>query len=170
VQEVPATWARDLDRYLLQLGRLAATDLEQADDDEVWQHALTIDALGRDYFRPNIAISIVHGVLHRTLFRLVAFIYGAKAAEQYDALTAFTELKTNLVNRDLHRLSEMIRADQVLRICCTALSAGASGRKGCSKLIPSLPLPSAAFSRITATAKWTLTATCPPGADSPGWC
>jgi len=114
VQEVPATWARDLDRYLLQLGRLAAVDLGQASDDEVWQHALAIDALGREYFRPNIAISIVHGVLHRTLYRLVAFVYGAAAAERYDALTAFTELKTNLVNRDLHRLTEMIRADREL--------------------------------------------------------
>ncbi|MGH7460496.1 MAG: PEP-utilizing enzyme, partial [Longimicrobiales bacterium] len=57
---------------------------------------------------------IVHGVLHRTLYRLVAFVYGARAAESYDALTAFTELKTNLVNRDLHRLGELIRADDAL--------------------------------------------------------
>jgi pyruvate,water dikinase len=111
VQGLPATWARDLDRYLLQLGKLAAVDLTRATDDEVWQHVRAIDALGREYFRPNIAISIVHGVLHRTLYRLVAFVYGTRAAECYDALTAFTELKTNLVNRDLHRLSELIRAD-----------------------------------------------------------
>lgn len=114
IQELPAIWARDLDRYLLQLGQLAAVDLDGADDDDVWQHVRAIDALGRDYFRPNIAISIVHGVLHRTLYRLVAFVYGVRAAERYDALTAFTELKTNLVNRDLHRLSEMIRADAAL--------------------------------------------------------
>ena len=145
VQEVPATWARDLDRYLLQLGRLAATDLEQAADDEVWQHALTIDALGRDYFRPNIAISIVHGVLHRTLYRLVAFIYGANAAEQYDALTAFTELKTNLVNRDLHRLSEMIRADQGL----TDLLHGTERRRIWQEgLIDAWPEFAAAFRRF----------------------
>ena len=111
VQEVPATWARDLDRYLLQLGKLAAFDLERAEDDALWQHIRAIDATGREYFKPNIAISIVHGVLHRTLYRLVAFVYRERAAERYDALTSFTELKTNLVNRDLQRLSDLIRAD-----------------------------------------------------------
>jgi pyruvate,water dikinase len=115
VQQLPATWARDLDRYLLQLGKLAAVDLKRATDDELWQQVCAIDALGRDYFRPNIAISIIHGVLHRTLYRLVAFVYGARAAERYDALTAFTELKTNLVNRDLQRLSEIIRSDPPLQ-------------------------------------------------------
>ena len=115
VQELPVTWARDLDRYLLQLGRLAAVDLDRLDDDALWRHVMDIDALGRDYFRPNIAISITHGVLHRTLYRLIAFVYGPeKAAERYDTLTGFTELKTNLVNRDLHRLSTMVRADAAL--------------------------------------------------------
>jgi rifampicin phosphotransferase len=114
VQELPATWARDLDRYLLQLGKLAAVRLAELTDDQLYQHMRAIDRLGREYFLPNIAISIVHGVLHRTLYRLVAFVYGARAAECYDALTAFTELKTNLVNRDLHRLSEMIRSDSAL--------------------------------------------------------
>ncbi|MGH7461016.1 MAG: PEP/pyruvate-binding domain-containing protein, partial [Longimicrobiales bacterium] len=50
VQGLPATWARDLDRYLLQLGKLAAVDLASASDDKVWQHVRAIDALGRDYF------------------------------------------------------------------------------------------------------------------------
>ncbi|HSL69328.1 MAG TPA: PEP/pyruvate-binding domain-containing protein, partial [Longimicrobiales bacterium] len=72
VQELPATWARDLDRYLLRLGKLAAVDLDRADEATVWQHVCAIDALGREYFKPNIAISIIHGVLHRTLYRLVA--------------------------------------------------------------------------------------------------
>jgi phosphohistidine swiveling domain-containing protein len=115
VQELPVTWARDLDRYLLGLGRLAAVDLDACDDDAVWRHVRAIDALGRDYFKPNIAISITHGILHRTLYRIVLFLFGPdRAAEMYDALTAFTELKTNLVNRDLYRLHRMIQADPAL--------------------------------------------------------
>ena len=116
VQELPVTWARDLDRYLLSLGRLGAVQLDGCSDEQLWRHVLAIDALGRDYFRPNIAISITHGILHRTLYRLVIFLVGPeRAPELYDALTGFTELKTTLVNRDIHRLYAMIREDAALR-------------------------------------------------------
>jgi phosphohistidine swiveling domain-containing protein len=115
VQELPVTWARDLDRYLLGLGRLAAVDLDACDEDGLWRHVQEIDALGREYFKPNIAISITHGILHRTLYRIVVLAFGPDhAGEMYDALTAFTELKTNLVNRDLYRLHRMIQADPAL--------------------------------------------------------
>lgn len=118
VQELPVTWARDLDRYLLALGKLGAVPLDDLSDDQLWRHVQDIEALGTDYFRPNIAISITHGILHRTLFRLVALLVGpAEAPALYDALTAFSELKTNLVNADLHRLSRTIRAEpQLLRM------------------------------------------------------
>lgn len=105
VQELPVTWARDLDRYLLTLGRLSAVDLASLDDAALWRHLLAVDGLGRDYFRPNIAISITQGVLHRTLFTVVMLIAGREQAPAlYDALTCFCETKTNLVNTDLHRL------------------------------------------------------------------
>ncbi|HEU4557393.1 MAG TPA: PEP/pyruvate-binding domain-containing protein [Longimicrobium sp.] len=112
VQELPVTWARDLDRYLLTLGRLSAVGLSRLDDAALWRHLLAVDALGRDYFRPNIAISITQGVLHRTLFGVVAMIAGREQAPAlYDALTCFCETKTNLVNTDLHRLYRAIRGE-----------------------------------------------------------
>lgn len=115
VQELPVTWARDLDRYLLTLGRLGAVDLTSLDDGALWRHLLAVDALGRDYFRPNIAISITQGVLHRTLFGVVTMIAGReKAPALYDALTCFCETKTNLVNADLYRLYRMIRDEPEL--------------------------------------------------------
>jgi pyruvate,water dikinase len=110
VQELPVTWARDLDRYLLTLGRLSAVDLASLADDALWRHLLAVDALGRGYFRPNIAISITQGVLHRTLFTLIAMLVGRERAPVlYDALTCFCETKTNLVNTDLWRLSRLVR-------------------------------------------------------------
>ncbi|HEX8243660.1 MAG TPA: PEP/pyruvate-binding domain-containing protein, partial [Longimicrobium sp.] len=115
VQELPVTWARDLDRYLLTLGRFSAVDLQSLDDDALWRHLLAVDALGRGYFRPNIAISITQGVLHRTLFTVVAMLVGRERAPAlYDALTCFCETKTNLVNADLYRLYRMVRGEPEL--------------------------------------------------------
>ncbi|MBB4636183.1 PEP/pyruvate-binding domain-containing protein [Longimicrobium terrae] len=115
VQELPVTWARDLDRYLLALGRLGAVQLPALTDEQVWRQMRDIDALGRAYFLPNIAISITHGILHRTLYRLVHLLAGAeKAPVLYDALNSFSELKTSLVNGDLYRLYRLAVAEPAL--------------------------------------------------------
>jgi pyruvate,water dikinase len=115
VQELPVAWARDLDRYLLTLGRLSAIDLASLDDAALWRHLQAVDALGRDYFRPNIAISITQGVLHRTLYSILAMLAGRdRAAVLYDGLTCFCDTKTNLVNADLYRLYRLVRDDEAL--------------------------------------------------------
>jgi len=115
VQELPVTWARDLDRYLLTLGRLGAVDLSKLSDDDLWRHVTAIDRLGREYFLPNIAISITQGVLHRTLFALATMLVGRERAPGlYDALTSYCETKTSLVNADLYRLYRGIRSEPAL--------------------------------------------------------
>ncbi len=115
VQELPVHWARDLDFYLLELGRLGSVRLEGMPLAELWAHALEIDRLGREYFLPNIAISITQGLLHRLLFQIVAHVVGREqAAEVYDGLTCFCETKTGLVNSDLFHLAACAREDDVL--------------------------------------------------------
>jgi pyruvate,water dikinase len=110
VQELPVAWARDLDGYLLELGRLSAVDLSALGDERLWSHLTEIDRLGRRYFRPNIAVSITQGVLHRVLYRTLVLLLGAEQAPRvHDGLTSYCETKTNLVNRDLYRLYETIR-------------------------------------------------------------
>jgi pyruvate,water dikinase len=116
VQQLPVAWARDLDRYLLGLGRLGAVELERLALPELWAHVLRIDALGSDYFRPNIAISITHGMLHRVLFQVITLVAGPRDAPAvYDALTSFSETKTSLVNADLHALCRLAAANAALR-------------------------------------------------------
>ena len=110
VQQLPVAWARDLDGYLLELGRLSAVDLNSLDDRALWDHLVEIDSLGNRYFEPNIAISITQGVLHKVLFQTLLLLLGpSKAAQVHDALTSYCDTKTNLVNRDLYRLYETIR-------------------------------------------------------------
>jgi pyruvate,water dikinase len=87
-------------------------DLHALDDAALWHHLQAVDALGRDYFRPNIAISITQGVLHRTLYGIVAMLVGREQAPAlYDGLTCFCETKTNLVNGDLYRLYRLVREE-----------------------------------------------------------
>ena len=115
VQELPVHWARDLDRYLLELGGLGARDLAGLSLEELWAHVLEIDRVGREYFLPNIAISITQGLLHRLLFQMVAHVVGpADAPAVYDGLTCFYDTKTGLVNRDLCELACMVRNDDAL--------------------------------------------------------
>ena len=115
VQELPVHWARDLDDYLLELGRLGSVDLAALSLEGLWAHALEIDRLGRQYFLPNIAISITQGLLHRLLFQIVAHTVGPEEAPAvYDGLTCFCETKTGLVNNDLFRLAAVAREDHAL--------------------------------------------------------
>lgn len=115
VQELPVHWARDLDHYLLEIGRLGSTDLNGLSLHDLWEHALDIDRLGREYFLPNIAISITQGLLHRLLYQIVAHTVGPQEApEIYDGLTCFCETKTGLVNHDLFRLAAIATEDERL--------------------------------------------------------
>jgi pyruvate,water dikinase len=115
VPELPVQWARDLDYYLLELGRLGSRDLRAMSLQELWEHTLDIDRLGRQYFLPNIAISITQGLLHRLLFQIVAHVVGPEEAPAvYDGLTCFCETKTGLVNNDLYHLAALARRDPAL--------------------------------------------------------
>jgi phosphohistidine swiveling domain-containing protein len=115
VERLPAQWTRDLDRYLLRLGALSSVDLATFDERDLWRHIQTISEAGSEYFLPNIAISLTHGLLHRTFYRFLNMITApADAAKLYDDLMAFCETKTSVVNADLQELAQMARGDPAL--------------------------------------------------------
>jgi len=116
VLDLPVAWARDLDRYLLRLGRLSAVNLNAASIPEIWQHMQEILAVASDYFRPNIAISMTQAFLHRLLHALVALAVGQeRALAIVDGLQAACETKTAVVNRELHELTQLIQMTPALR-------------------------------------------------------
>jgi pyruvate,water dikinase len=108
VLELPVRWARDLDRYLLRLGRLQATSLEEATIPEIVQHINHALDAATEYFMPNIAISMTQAFLHRLLHALVGMAAGPdKALPIVDGLLAGCETKTAVVNRELHELAQI---------------------------------------------------------------
>jgi len=110
VLDLPVNWARDLDRYLIGLGRLSAVSLEEAGIHEIWRHIGEALQVATDYFRPNIAISMTQAFLHRLLHGFVAMVTGPERALQVvDGLLAGCETKTAVVNRELHELASHAR-------------------------------------------------------------
>ena len=108
VVDLPVIWARDLDRYLVGLGRLSAAPLAELDVPGLWAHVTEMLDLASDYFRPNIAISLTQTILHRVLHALVSMVAGPdRALTVVDGLLAGCETKTALVNREIHDLARL---------------------------------------------------------------
>src|SRR5205085_933621 len=107
--------ARDLDRYLIRLGRLEARP-EPRDLGEAWRFVTDTLAVATDYFRPNIAISMTQTILHRVLHALVAMAVGPeRAVTVMDGLLAGCETKTTIVNREIHELAMLASRFPALR-------------------------------------------------------
>jgi len=111
VQELPVIWMRDLDDYLMSIGRFQAEPLGKKSLREVWEFVLAVNERGAEYFLPNIAISITHSTLYRLLHGLLKIAFGVETADSlFDRLMAFCETKTGTINKELFDLAAMVRA------------------------------------------------------------
>jgi len=125
VQELPVIWMRDLDHYLISIGRFQAEPLQEKSLREVWEFVLAVNEHGAEYFLPNIAISITHSTLYRLLHGLLRIMFGAETANSlFDRLMAFCETKTGVINKELFDLTAMVREQPELE----ALLAGQPSR------------------------------------------
>jgi pyruvate,water dikinase len=114
-QELPIAWLRDLDHYLITLGRFQAEPLEGKTPLEIWHHVLAVNEHGAQYFLPNIAISIAQGTLYRMLHGLLKLAIGpADADALFDHLMSWCETKTGQINKELFELAWLARQDQAL--------------------------------------------------------
>lgn len=125
VQELPVDWMRDLDGYLIGIGKAESKDLGAMSERELWEHTKNLVQHGSDYFLPNIAISITHGLLCRLLHKLVGFVVDQEeVAGMFQALLAWGNTKTSQINRELKEIAGMIRADAGLSLLVTELPSG----------------------------------------------
>ncbi|WP_210602997.1 PEP/pyruvate-binding domain-containing protein [Brevibacterium oceani] len=115
VQELPVQWMRDLDTYLIGIGRLSNEPLEDKSLLEVWEHVIAISDLGTEYFRPNIAISLTQGTLYAALQRMLSLALDEEQAQVvFERLMASTETKTSQVNSELRVLADVVADDPEL--------------------------------------------------------
>lgn len=115
VQDLPLTWSRDLDRYLLGLGELMAEPLGGRPISELWDYVLRVKQLGADYFLPNIAISITQRTLYKLVYSIVETGVGKQSAPAcFDRLLAYCETKTGFINKELYRLAKKIEQHPAL--------------------------------------------------------
>lgn len=116
VQDLPVEWSRELDHYLLRIGEFMATPLADEDLSGVWDYVLRVNALGTEYFLPNIAISLTQRLLYKVLHGLLQMATGdtARAAQLFDQLMAHCETKTGVINRELYEMVAGIRAQPEL--------------------------------------------------------
>src|ERR1700730_6997287 len=109
VLELPLTWSRDLDHYLLCIGELMAEPLDGRSIPDLWKFVLRVKDLGAEYFLPNIAISITQRTLYRVLHGLLNILMGpTQAPIVFDKLLAYCETKTGVINKELYRFAARI--------------------------------------------------------------
>jgi phosphoenolpyruvate synthase/pyruvate phosphate dikinase len=124
VQELPVTWLRDLDRYLLSVGELMAEQLENKSLSGIWEYVLRINKLGSDYFLPNIAISLTQSALYRVLLGFLTLVFGNRdAPARFDRLLAFCDTKTGAINTELYLLGCEVTKNSKLKILLSTTSS-----------------------------------------------
>ncbi len=115
ILEFPNLWMQNLDTYLLQLGILSAVNLDLLNTQEIYAHLQKLLAAASDYFEPNIAISMSHGLLYKSLYHAIVLAVGReRAAALIDHLLSGLETKTSEVNQQMHKLASLLRKDKQL--------------------------------------------------------
>ena len=116
VHDLPQSWQRDQDVFLLEIERLQAIDVDALDDTGVLEFLRFVRDLGEQYFLPNIAISFVQRNIYALLYQVIVGKLGSERAPAvFDALLAPVETRTALVNRDAMELAAYLRHDAALR-------------------------------------------------------
>jgi len=123
VWELPVRWMRDLDVYLIGIGALSREATEGKNLAELWDYVLRVRDLGREYFLPNIAISLTQRSLYALLQQLLCLLLHDRDEAQatFDRLLANVDTKTMQVNREMWALSRLIHSHKALFAALLAL-------------------------------------------------
>jgi len=111
VMDLPQQWMRDLDRYLLKVGELAARNVDEMNCRDLQSHFKDLFLLANQYFKPNIAISMTQAFLTRILSSIIRMITGddLQAHSLFKEIIAVAETKTGQINRELFDLAQVVR-------------------------------------------------------------
>src|SRR5262249_12047592 len=102
IRTLPAEWHEGLGRYQAAIATVMAEPLDGKSLVALWDYVCRVNALGRDYFKSNIAISIGHTYLVGSLRGLLHMVMGeAEGARALDDLLGATETRTSAINAEL---------------------------------------------------------------------
>jgi len=114
--DLPDMWDRDLDKFLVNVGRLSSVDFKGFGVAQFQNYFKELFDISRDYFKPNIAISMTQGFLTKTLHLYITSLTG----DPYDSenrlkkIITATGTKTSYINREIYDMAQMVKKDNSL--------------------------------------------------------
>ncbi|HOO40406.1 MAG TPA: PEP/pyruvate-binding domain-containing protein [Syntrophales bacterium] len=116
IVDLPQRWLRDLDVYLLNIGRLNSADFRRFDMPDFQQFSRELAETATEYFKPNIAISMTQALLTRTLFEYVLLLTGDvfRTQDTVKKLLASSGTKTGQINREIYHLAQTVQKQEDL--------------------------------------------------------
>lgn len=114
--DLPQYWLRDLDLFLLKMGRLHSISFENYTMVDFQSFSRELFQASSEYFKPNIAISMTQALLTRTLFEYTHLITNDlfKAQDLFRKILAASGTKTGQINREIHELAQQVKKNEGL--------------------------------------------------------
>lgn len=111
IVDLPQYWIRDLDVYLLSIGRLSSATFEDFTMDDFQRFYRELSKTATEYFKPNIAISMTQALLTRTLFEFVLLLTKDifKTQDLVRKILASSTTKTGQINREIYGLAQIAK-------------------------------------------------------------
>lgn len=131
VIDLPHQWGTDLDTFLINVGKLSATDFSEFKSTAQYHDYFEMMFKAScDYFKPNIAISMTQAFLVRTLFEYLVLLTGDQLDAQgmLKGIIADCGAKTGQVNNAISMLADMVRDNKELKKLLAQGSKSAIGR------------------------------------------
>lgn len=116
VFELPNTWMRDLEKYLVNIGRLNAVSFDSFDIKDFHVYFRQLFEVANQYFKPNIAISMTQAFLTRALYEYITAVTGDAYESQNILKQIITAAgtKTGQINREIYQIAMAVRENQEL--------------------------------------------------------
>lgn len=117
--DLPQLWGTDLDTFLINVGKLSATDFSEfKSTTQYHSYFQKLFQASSDYFKPNIAISMTQAFLVRTLLEFLILLTGDKLEAQslLKGIIADCGAKTGQVNKGIAFLADMVRNTPSLQL------------------------------------------------------
>jgi pyruvate,water dikinase len=116
IVDLPQYWLRDLDVYLIRIGRLSSVEFRDFTMEDFLSFCRELSQTATEYFKPNIAISMTQALLTRTLFEFVLLLTKDifRTQDLVRKILASSATKTGQINREIFGLAQLAKKQEAL--------------------------------------------------------